>query len=176
VSAGNQRQRSASKLLINSRIDVALAVGADGVHLRSTDISASDARAVAMQSLQTLAEGRRDFIISAACHSNAEVRVAEAHGADLVLFGPIFEKVGGSIPPHGIAGLRAACRDDHAASPPVQVLALGSVTLANAHSCVQAGAHGIAGIRLFQEGDLAETLKKIRSVDRTLELEKQPQD
>jgi thiamine-phosphate pyrophosphorylase len=155
------------KLLINSRLDVALATGADGVHLRSSDISAGEARAIVARA----SHGQRSpfperFLISASCHTAPEVRLAEAHGADVVLFGPVFEKRDSSTPPHGIAGLRAVCRDRKAAQPPVPVLALGGVTLRNAQSCVRAGAGGVAGIRLFQQGDLRATVEKLRALER----------
>jgi thiamine-phosphate pyrophosphorylase len=153
--------------LINSRVDVALATGADGVHLRSSDIGAGEARAIvacASHGQRSLSPER--FLISASCHTAAEVRLAEAHGADIVLFGPVFEKLDSSTAPHGIAGLRAVCRDGKAARPPVAVLALGGVTLRNAESCVRAGARGIAGIRLFQEGDLRATVEKLRALER----------
>jgi thiamine-phosphate pyrophosphorylase len=152
----------APKLLINSRLDVALAVGADGVHLRADDISASEARAVAAKAHRTQPAAKS--YVSVACHTQAEVRLAEAHGADLVLFAPVFEKVGGQQEPHGIKGLRAVCKDRRAARPPVQVLALGGVNLENAAACFKAGAAGIAGIRLFQEGDVAETVRKLRGL------------
>lgn len=152
-----------SKLLINSRLDVALAVGADGVHLRSTDIAASEARAVVAKAFhENESPAAPGFVISVSCHSGAEVRLAEAHGADLVLFAPVFEKSDVSFAPHGIAGLRAVSRDKRAAQPPVPVLALGGVTIANAAACLRAGASGVAGIRLFQEGNLSETVSKLR--------------
>ena len=158
-------RQTATKLLINSRLDVALAVGAHGVHLRADDISASEARAVAAKSV---AGSRKfawpKFYVSVSCHTQAEVRAAEAHGADLVLFAPVFEKTGGQQEPHGIEGLRAVCRDRRAARPPVQILALGGVNLENAASCVTAGAAGVAGIRLFQEGELGKTVRRLRGI------------
>jgi thiamine-phosphate pyrophosphorylase len=157
----------ASKLLINSRLDVALAMGAHGVHLRADDICASEARAVAAKAVADSAKFTwPKFCVSVSCHTQAEVRAAEAHGADLVLFAPVFEKTGGQQEPHGIKGLRAVCRDRRAARPPVQVLALGGVDLGNAASCLKAGAAGVAGIRLFQEGELAATVKQLRGRER----------
>lgn len=157
----------ATKLLINSRLDVALAVAADGVHLRGDDISASEARVVAAKAMAAKSPSHK-FHVSVSCHTQAEVRLAEAHGADLVLFAPVFEKTGGQREPHGIKGLRAVCRDRRAARPPVQVLALGGVDLKNAASCLKAGAAGVAGIRLFQEGDVGETVKELRALGQDL--------
>lgn len=153
-----------TKLLVNSRIDVALAAGANGVHLRSTDIAASEARALAAKVARSDPAGwPAGFLISVSCHSPREVRLAEGHGADLVLFAPVFEKTAGSISTHGVKGLRGVCHDRRAAQPAVPVLALGGVTVGNAKSCIQAGAAGLAGIRLFQEGDLAATVTELRS-------------
>ncbi len=81
------RGEGQTRLLVNHRTDVALAVGADGVHLTGDDIAASDARA--------LAAGHhpgRDFLVAVSCHSAEDVRLAEAHGADFAVLAPIFEK------------------------------------------------------------------------------------
>ena len=77
--------------------------------------------------------------------------------ADFVVFGPVFEKHGATE----IAGtdqLRQACRHQ------IPVLALGGVTMQNAHLCMKAGASGIAGIRLFQENDVATVVTKLRGL------------
>lgn len=164
--ASQQSRASFPRLLINSRLDIALAIGADGVHLRSTDMPASEARAVAAKALHSdRARLGSGFFISVSGHTMAEVRQAEAHGADLVLFAPVFEKADGQGTPHGIKGLRAACRDRRAARPPVPILALGGVDIERAASCQTAGAAGVAGIRLFQEGDLSETVRKLRALE-----------
>jgi thiamine-phosphate pyrophosphorylase len=158
-----------TKLLVNSRMDVALATGADGVHLRSTDMAASEARAIVAKAWsRNEARAQGFFFISVSCHSGKEVRLAESHGADMVLFAPVFEKSEGRGAPHGIQGLRAVCRDSRAARPAVHVLALGGVTVNNAGACMHAGAAGVAGIRLFQEGDLAATVAVLRSLKTSL--------
>lgn len=153
------------KLLINSRLDVALAIGAHGVHLRADDISASEARAVASKAHSSRSASAK-FYVSVSCHTPAEVRLAEAHGSDLVLFAPLFEKAGGQQEPHGIKGLSAVCRDRRAARPPVKVLALGGVVVENAAACLKAGAAGVAGIRLFQEGELRATIERLRMLQK----------
>ncbi len=100
----------ATRLLINSRIDVALACGADGVHLRSDDISAADARAAWMKAASARDSGlaTRDCLIACSCHTAGEVRRAQSDGADFVVFAPVFEK--GGQRGVGLEGLRAACR------------------------------------------------------------------
>lgn len=161
-----------TRLLINSRTDVALAIGADGVHLTSTDISAADARAIVSLATRTKKEERTSsFVIGVSCHSTEEVRLAESHGADLALLAPIFEKTGTDATPLGIATLRKAALQGE---PPdtrveagdsrrrISVIALGGVTLENAAQCLAAGAAGISGIRLFQTGDVAQTVAHLR--------------
>ena len=145
-----------TKVLINSRSDVAIACGADGVHLRSDDISAADARSIFMHA------GILHPMIGVSCHSRAEVELAEGNGADFAVFGPIFAK-GSEIKEEGVASLEAAC-SRHAAKPPMPVLALGGVSLQNAHGCLQAGAAGIAGIRLFQNGNVDEVTSQLRKI------------
>lgn len=137
-----------TRLLINSRIDVALACGAHGVHLPAGDLAASEARAVFHQA------GVADPIIAVSTHSMAELSYAEAHGADFAVFGPIFEKDVRSVS-GGLEKLREACNKPDRSMP---VLALGGVTLENALLCLDAGSNGIAAIRLFQENDVAKIL------------------
>jgi thiamine-phosphate pyrophosphorylase len=162
-----------TRLLINSRIDIALAVGADGVHLTSTDILPSDARAIqaSSDSAPTPSTLPSSWLVAVSCHSLSEVRLAESHGADFAVFAPIFEKRGTSTPALGLQALRLATRlgalpdtrveagDQRAKIP---IFALGGITMSNARECLRHGASGIAGIRLFQEGDLAETVRRLR--------------
>lgn len=145
-----------TKVLINSRSDVAIACGADGVHLRSDDISAADARAIFMQT------GILHPMIGVSCHSRAEVELAEGHGADFALFGPVFEKDRESIE-EGLSSLRAVCTR-RAARPPMRVLALGGVNVENVQDCQQAGAAGIAAMRLFQNGNVEQVISKVRKL------------
>jgi thiamine-phosphate pyrophosphorylase len=168
-----RRVRDASthtRLLINSRIDIALATGLDGVHLTSTDINPGDARAIHARARTTA--GSR-FMVASSCHTVAEVRLAESHGADFVVLAPIFEKVASGAAGIGLAELRSATllgtkpdlrveAGDHRVGIPV--LALGGITVENAAACLQAGAAGVAGIRLFQQGDVAATVRRLREM------------
>jgi thiamine-phosphate pyrophosphorylase len=151
-----------TRLLINSRVDVAIAAEADGLHLRADDIAASEARVIFSKA------GVRKPVIGVSCHSVSEVRLAEAHGADFAVFGPVFEKSG--IAGQGLGDLRAACgklpaRGLEAAVPAgeMPVLALGGVTRDNAAACLEAGAAGVAAIRLFQESDIASIVEDLKA-------------
>lgn len=139
-------------LLINSRVDVAIACSADGVHLRSDDISPGDVRKI-------WSARRNDRpVIGVSCHTIADVARAAADGADFAVFAPVFEKKDApNASTTGLAALHEACRQN------VPVLALGGVNLENARSCIEAGAVGVAGIRLFQQEDLSEVMRRLRS-------------
>jgi thiamine-phosphate pyrophosphorylase len=151
---GNRKLGTA--LLINSRTDVALAAGADGVHLRSDDVFPSDVRAIWPGACAS-ENPPRTPVTGISCHSLFEVNRAAAEGADFAVFGPVFEKKDmEESGPAGLAALRAAC------AVRIPVLALGGVTIENAQSCLEAGAAGIAAIRLFQENDITSVVRAIR--------------
>lgn len=160
-----------TKLLINSRLDMALASGADGVHLRGEDYSASDARVVWEKSVRGQdSVPTSNFLFGVSCHTQADVLSAEAHGTDFVVYGPVFEKRGTEVEPVGLEGLRGACsriathdkKVEAGFASGMPILALGGITLENARDCVAAGAAGIAGIRLFQDNDVAEVVAALR--------------
>ena len=146
-----------SSLLINSRVDVAIACGAQGVHLRSDDISAADARVIFGQA------GVSSPVIGVSCHTLQEISLAEGHGATFAVNGPVFGKDEEGAPT-GITSLEQACRSRRAAHPPMPVLALGGITISNASDCLKVGAGGLAGIRLFQNGNLTETVARLRGL------------
>ena len=150
--------KPATRVLINSRVDLALACGADGVHLRASDIPPSEARSM------FVCAGLNSPTIGISCHQISEIESAEGQGATFAVFGPVFEKAGAGVTPIGVAALREACTQRRAARPPMPVLALGGVDDSNALDCIVAGAAGIAGIRLFQSGNVSATVARLRVV------------
>jgi thiamine-phosphate pyrophosphorylase len=159
------REEGKTKLLVNGRVDVAVAAGADGVHLTSKagELTAEQVRRVFR------AAGVGEPVVSVSCHSLAEVRGAADGGVDLILFGPVFEKrvlhpnrqrtpAGGPgagetvVAGVGLEVLREAC----AAAGKTPVLALGGVTWESSQLCVEAGAAGVAGIRLFYDAETTQ--------------------
>jgi thiamine-phosphate pyrophosphorylase len=159
IRAAASANKSTTQLLINSRVDVALACRADGAHLRSDDISAADARAVFMKA------GVARPTIAVSCYTPQEVGLAEGHGADFAVLGPVFGKVGVNRSVVGTAGLRQACRERPSAKPPMPVLALGGIDLSNARECLEAGAAGVAGIRLFQSSNVDEVVLRLHELE-----------
>ncbi len=130
-AAVQQIEGTATKLIVNSRADVAVAAGAHGVHLPSDSIEAL--------------EWKRAFpglVVGVSCHTPDDL--ASAAAADYLFYSPVFDSPGKG-PPIGLEALAAATR-----LTAIPVLALGGITWQNAEECVRAGAAGIAAIRLFQ--------------------------
>jgi thiamine-phosphate pyrophosphorylase len=151
-----ETRSAGARILVNDRLDVALAANAAGVHLGERSLP-----------LETVIEwrrstGRSDFLIGVSCHSLESAREAGRGGADYIFFGPVFATPSKAAfgAPQGIERLREVC-----ASVEIPVLAIGGVNLENARSCIAAGAAGIAAIRLFQDPksstELAAKLKAI---------------
>lgn len=146
-----------ASLLINSRTDIALAVRAEGVHLPSDDVAVEEVRSIWSGASGACEKSPGDPVIGVSCHSREDVARAYAHGAGFAVFAPVFEKKDApGVHPTGLAQLREACRGK------IPVFALGGVTLENARSCLDAGAAGIAGIRLFQENSIEGVVKWLR--------------
>ncbi len=152
----NDRQRTA--LLINSRTDVALAAGADGVHLRSDDILPAEVQRI-WSSCCAGAPTTEQPCIAVSCHRKDDVDRAQSQGANFAVFAPAFEKHDApGVLPVGLTALQQACEAR------IPVLALGGVTMENAPACLRAGAAGIAAIRLFQENKIEDVVRALRAL------------
>lgn len=122
------------QLLVNGRLDVALAAGADGVHLPSDGVPTAALRA----------RFGADVLIGRSTHRIEEIERARDEGADYVVFGPVYETPGKGVP-LGLAAL------ERATAAGLSVYALGGVTLERFGELAGAGAAGVAAIRLFQD-------------------------
>lgn len=147
-----------TRVLVNDRIDVAIAAGAGGVHLRADSIAASRARTIAPTG----------FVIGRSVHSPEEAAQTEAGGGcDYLLFGTVFESAGKSQG-HRIAGvgaLRATCA--RAALP---VIAIGGIDAGRVPAVAAAGAAGVAGIGVFMEASSAADMRaRVESLRRSFD-------
>jgi thiamine-phosphate pyrophosphorylase len=150
-----------ARILVNDRLDVALAAEASGIHLGENSLRPDDVRRLLQSWLPIKAIALR-FLVGVSCHSLKSAERAKQAGADYIFFGPIF-----STPskieygrPQGLAALKEVCH-----SVEVPVFAIGGITTENAASCVHAGAKGIAAIRLFQDSpDPARVAQELHSL------------
>lgn len=156
AAAENRGARAlATKVIVNDRIDVALAAGAAGVHLGGESLAADEV-------VRWCRGGNApaEFLIGVSCHSVGGVIEAEAAGASYAIFGPVFDTPSkrpfGS--PQGIAKLAEACR-----AVRIPVIAVGGVDQRNAAECLRAGAAGIAAIRLLQNAATPQSLSGLVS-------------
>jgi len=151
---GTESRIVVPRIVVNDRLDVALAVGAAGVHLGTRSLPAKEARACVPPELM------KTFLIGVSCHSVQDAVDADAAGADYVVLGPIFPTPSKLAygPPLGLAVLREA-----ASGVRLPILALGGVTVERVKACLEAGATGIAGISVFQNCDsLEERVRELR--------------
>ncbi|MBI2956282.1 MAG: thiamine phosphate synthase [Acidobacteria bacterium] len=140
-------------VLVNDRLDVALAAGAAGLHLPTHGFPAAEVR-------------RRypKLLLGVSCHNLDELRRAEDGGADFAVFGPVYETASKREygPPLGVEKLAEAVQ-----AVKIPVLALGGINLENAETCLKAGAAGLAAISLFQQSpDLPETVRRLHGLSR----------
>ena len=135
-------------LLMNERVDLAVAAGLDGVHLPENACSAKELRPFAPK-----------LIYGCSIHSFSALHTAEEAKADYLLFGPVFDTPSKRVygAPQGLEKLGEICQKTS-----IPVFALGGITLKNAALCMAKGAYGIAALSLFQERvRFAETIEKL---------------
>jgi thiamine-phosphate pyrophosphorylase len=142
-----------ARVIVNDRLDVALAAGAAGVHLGRESLNARDVA-------RWCGSGNApaEFLIGVSCHGLEDAREAESAGASYIFFGPVFETPSkrGMGKPQGVARLGEICR-----SVAIPVIAIGGVSDENAGECIRAGAAGIAAIRMFQEARDGAAMKDV---------------
>lgn len=149
-----------TRILVNDRVDVALAAGAGGVHLSENGFSVADARRLCDRFAHDSGKPL-DFLIGVSCHSLGAALGATRDGADYIYFSPIFQTPSKAFygPPQGVERLRKICQ-----AVQIPVIAIGGITLDNVASCYEAGAAGAAAIRLFQDAtDLPSVVRSLRS-------------
>lgn len=143
--------KRATRLLVNERLDVARTCGADGVHLPADSLPVAVVRKFV----------GKNWIVGVAGHSVKEVEESAEAGADYVLVAPVFDTASKpGMTPMGLEKFAKICRRSK-----IPVFALGGVSLENARACIDAGARGLAGIRLFQQSDdLASLCSHLRAL------------
>jgi len=157
VSEAVRRVPDSSRVLVNDRLDVTLAVGAGGVHLGEHSIPAEEAKRFVQE--KNLAD---DLLLGVSTHSLEAARAAEEAGANYVIFGPVFATPSKAAfgPPQGMERLGKMC-----ASVSIPVIAIGGITVQNAPECMMVGASGIAAIRMFQDApDIAAVVRELREL------------
>ncbi|WP_328532112.1 thiamine phosphate synthase [Nocardioides sp. NBC_00368] len=137
-------------VVVDDRLDVALAAGADGVHLGAADLPLDEARRIA----DAVTPG---LIIGATCRNRAAVEAAADSGADYAGFGPVFatSSKAGLPDPLGVEAVGAAVGV-------LPLIAIGGISAATAASVRAAGAHGIAVIGgLWRQPDPLQAAKEL---------------
>ena len=134
AAAAAVTKNSATKLLVNDRADIALAAGADGVHLTANSLAAAVIRR----------DFPREFIIGVSAHSPEKAALAKKQKADFITFSPIFDSPDKGAP-KGLEKLREVC----AKLAPFPVIALGGVDETNYKKILECGAVGFAAIRFL---------------------------
>lgn len=143
VQKAVQRVRGVGgKVIVNDRLDVAIAAGAHGVHLGGASLP------VAAVTEWRRRNGVAGFLIGASCHSLGEAVAAERDGADYIFFGPVFATPSKAAygPPQGVERLWEVAR-----AVKIPVIAIGGITQENSAECLRENVRGYAAIGWFQK-------------------------
>jgi thiamine-phosphate pyrophosphorylase len=156
ASEAVRRAPVSCRILVNDRLDVALAAGAGGVHLGEHSIPVEELKRFLREKSVSA-----EFFVGVSTHSIDAAGAAEAGGADYIIFGPVFQTPSKAAfgAPQGLVKLREVCERVR-----IPVIAIGGLTMTNFAQCITAGAAGIAAIRLFQdEPNLSALLQTLRT-------------
>jgi thiamine-phosphate pyrophosphorylase len=150
TAVSQARQQGTTRVVVNDRLDVALAAHAHGVHLGTRSMPVDLVRKLAPP----------DFVVGVSCHSLAEALAAEKAGANYILLGPVFSTPSKLQygPPLGLSKLREVT-----SQVSLPIFALGGITADRVAACRENGAAGLAGIRIFQDCEsMAEVVRDLR--------------
>jgi thiamine-phosphate pyrophosphorylase len=150
-----------TRILINDRLDVAMAERAGGVHLGENSLPVKEVKRM-IDAVMPRSNAKNGFLAGVSCHSLEAAQSAVAAGADYLFFGPVFATPSKAAfgAPQGLDLLAKVCR-----AVTIPVLAIGGITLENAAACFAAGATGIAAIRLFHDAaDLRQLAARLRQL------------
>jgi thiamine-phosphate pyrophosphorylase len=155
------RRSSPTRILLNDRLDVALAELAHGVHLGEKSLPVAEAKRLVDSGVHQQA-AVDSFLVGISCHSPEAAQEAQRDGAHYIFFGPIFATPSKAQfgTPQGTQRLEQVCR-----AVSIPVFAIGGITLENAELCLAAGAAGIAAIRFFQDAsDPSDAVRRLRQL------------
>jgi len=145
AEVGRLVQQAGAKYVINDRVDIALMVGADGVHVGQDDLSPSEVRKIA---------GERLFI-GYSTHNEAQLRAAAKEPIDYLALGPLFGTVSKENPDPTVGIVELARLRPLSAKP---LVAIGGITRENAAQAFEAGADSVAIISNFLVGDWRQSI------------------
>jgi thiamine-phosphate diphosphorylase len=141
---------TAARVVVNDRLDIAVAAHASGAHLRGESFSAARLRPIVPPG----------FLIGRSVHDVDQAIAAAASGCDYLIFGTVFPSRN-KPPGHPVAGLGQL--SEIATAVRIPVLAIGGISTENAVDVINAGAAGVAGIDLFRSGvSVRETVSTLR--------------
>jgi len=148
-------REAGAALIVNQRLDVALAVGADGVHLGWRSLNPADVRKLAGE----------NFLIGLSCHDGPQIHGAEEARADYALLGPVFHTPSkeGLVNSIGLGPLK-----NLVSAAKIPILALGGITPENAAKVMETGVAGLAAISaLIDPKDPAAVARAFRAAEQT---------
>jgi thiamine-phosphate pyrophosphorylase len=151
------------QILVNGRLDIALAANAHGIHLGGDAIPAQEAIGW-LREWREKRSAPAEFLVGVSCHSLTEAKQAETNGANYIFFGPVFDSPAKREfgQPQGVDRLNEVCQATR-----IPVIAIGGIDVTNIADCLKVGAVGIAAISLFQQSHALAALADVIEIWRT---------